>query len=155
MSSQVQNVVNAIFQQLFPRFLAKCGFYTFYCKSCLWSHLRLTHSPTPSQSTPPHPNKSSILISPPHPVFAGINVLLALFVWFFIPETRKVALENMDTLFGGQDHVEKGATMLGVDDPMHGHHGMQDGHYHGSVGDVKDGGRVGEAREVEEVREVR
>lgn len=30
MASQVQNVANAILQQAFPEFLAKCGFYTFF-----------------------------------------------------------------------------------------------------------------------------
>lgn len=40
------------------------------------------------------------------------NVFLAAFVWFLIPETKKVALEEMDTLFGGTSHVEKGAAML-------------------------------------------
>ncbi len=68
-------------------------------------------------------------------------------MYFLVPETRKVALENMDTLFGGVDHVEKGANIMGVDDPQHGHHGMQDGKDH--TGD--------EIREVEhaEAREVR
>ena len=40
------------------------------------------------------------------------NVFLAVFVWFLIPETKKVALEEMDTLFGGTSHVQKGAAML-------------------------------------------
>ncbi|KAK6500909.1 hypothetical protein TWF506_003668 [Arthrobotrys conoides] len=31
-------------------------------------------------------------------MFAGINVLLAGFVWLFIPETKGMALEDMDTL---------------------------------------------------------
>lgn len=48
-------------------------------------------------------------------MFAGINFLLALFVYFFIPETKKVKLEEIDTLFGGQNHIEKGATMLGLE----------------------------------------
>ncbi|KAK6542906.1 hypothetical protein TWF694_006845 [Orbilia ellipsospora] len=45
-------------------------------------------------------------------VFAGINVLLALFTWFFLPETKNVRLEEMDTLFGGVNHVEKGANLI-------------------------------------------
>ena len=44
--------------------------------------------------------------------FAGINLLLAAFVWFFIPETKNVILEEMDTLFGGSNHVEKGGDLL-------------------------------------------
>lgn len=40
------------------------------------------------------------------------NVLLAVFVWFLIPETKKVPLEEMDTLFGGTSHVQRGAAML-------------------------------------------
>lgn len=47
--------------------------------------------------------------------FAGINMLLAVFVFFFVPETRKVKLEEIDTLFGGANHVEKGATILGIE----------------------------------------
>lgn len=48
-------------------------------------------------------------------MFAGINFLLAAFVYFFIPETKQVKLEEIDTLFGGQNHIEKGATMLGLE----------------------------------------
>ncbi|KAF7197064.1 putative quinate permease [Pseudocercospora fuligena] len=52
-------------------------------------------------------------------MFAGINFLLAVFVWFFIPETRKTLLEEMDTKFGGSNHVEKGGDLLGVQDSHH------------------------------------
>ncbi|KAJ5620673.1 hypothetical protein N7510_004657 [Penicillium lagena] len=45
-------------------------------------------------------------------LFAGINFLLALFVWFFIPETKKVTLEEIDTLFGGANHVTNGEEVL-------------------------------------------
>ncbi|RYC59597.1 hypothetical protein CHU98_g6602 [Xylaria longipes] len=48
--------------------------------------------------------------------FFATNILLAIFVYVFIPETKKVALEEMDALFGGQNHVEKGGQMLGVSD---------------------------------------
>lgn len=51
--------------------------------------------------------------------FAGINVLLALFVVFFIPETKKVSLEEIDTLFGGSNHVEGGGDLVGAKDPRH------------------------------------
>ncbi|KAF2094505.1 putative MFS sugar transporter [Rhizodiscina lignyota] len=44
--------------------------------------------------------------------FAGINVLLALFVFFFIPETKQIELEEIDTLFGGSNHKEKGAELV-------------------------------------------
>jgi hypothetical protein len=40
------------------------------------------------------------------------NVFLAAFVWFLIPETKKIPLEEMDTLFGGASHIQKGAAML-------------------------------------------
>jgi len=44
----------------------------------------------------------------------AVNFLLALFVYFFIPETKQVPLEEIDVLFGGANHVDKGAQMLGV-----------------------------------------
>ncbi|CAD0108817.1 unnamed protein product [Aureobasidium uvarum] len=47
-------------------------------------------------------------------MFAGINLLLAVFVWFCIPETKNVTLEEIDTLFGGQNHVAMGEGMVGV-----------------------------------------
>ena len=52
------------------------------------------------------------------------NVLLALFVFFFIPETRGVALEEVDVLFGGANHIEKGGHLLQVDDARHAHVGI-------------------------------
>ncbi|OAL50345.1 general substrate transporter [Pyrenochaeta sp. DS3sAY3a] len=44
-------------------------------------------------------------------MFAGINMLLAAFVWFFVPETKKVSLEEMDAVFGGANHVVEGAAI--------------------------------------------
>ncbi|KFY63574.1 hypothetical protein V496_03882 [Pseudogymnoascus sp. VKM F-4515 (FW-2607)] len=44
--------------------------------------------------------------------FGGINVMLAIFVIFIVPETRNVMLEEMDTLFGGPNHIEKGGAQL-------------------------------------------
>ncbi|KAL4878715.1 general substrate transporter [Aspergillus karnatakaensis] len=45
-------------------------------------------------------------------MFGAINLVLFVFVWFLIPETRGVGLEHMDTIFGGVDHASKGAEML-------------------------------------------
>jgi hypothetical protein len=52
------------------------------------------------------------------------NICLAFFVWFLIPETKHVALEEVDVLFGGQNHTEKGGDLLNVDDPHHAHLGV-------------------------------
>lgn len=52
-------------------------------------------------------------------LFFAVNICLALFVYFFIPETRKIALEEIDVLFGGSNHVEKGGDLLGVEDARH------------------------------------
>lgn len=45
-------------------------------------------------------------------MFAGINFLLTLYVYFFIPETKKVALEEIDALFGGSNHVTQGGLLV-------------------------------------------
>jgi MFS family permease len=45
-------------------------------------------------------------------MFAGVNFLLAVFVWFFIPETKQVPLEEIDALFGGANHVTNGERMM-------------------------------------------
>ena len=52
------------------------------------------------------------------------NVLLAFFVWFMIPETKGVALEEVDVLFGGANHTVKGGDLLHVEDPHHAHIGV-------------------------------
>ena len=52
------------------------------------------------------------------------NICLAFFVWFLIPETKHIALEEVDVLFGGQNHTEKGGDLLNVDDPHHAHLGV-------------------------------
>ena len=44
-------------------------------------------------------------------MFSGINILLAIIVLFFVPETKKVALEEMDAMFGGANHIEGGAEL--------------------------------------------
>ncbi|KAL5342285.1 general substrate transporter [Aspergillus crustosus] len=45
-------------------------------------------------------------------MFAGINFLLALFVYFFVPETKQVPLEEIDALFGGANHVTHGEDLI-------------------------------------------
>jgi hypothetical protein len=45
-------------------------------------------------------------------MFMGVNLLLAVFVWYCIPETKGVALEEMDVLFGGANHVVGGAELI-------------------------------------------
>jgi hypothetical protein len=45
-------------------------------------------------------------------MFGAINVVLFVYVWFLIPETKGVALEHMDTIFGGVDHANEGAEMM-------------------------------------------
>ncbi|CEI60187.1 hypothetical protein FVEN_g6370 [Fusarium venenatum] len=45
-------------------------------------------------------------------MFGAINVVLFIFVWFCIPETKGVSLEHMDALFGGVDHTEVGVVMV-------------------------------------------
>ncbi|KDE03937.1 hypothetical protein MVLG_05629 [Microbotryum lychnidis-dioicae p1A1 Lamole] len=45
-------------------------------------------------------------------LFAGINVGLAIFCIFVLPETRGVKLEEMDVIFGGKNHVDGGADMM-------------------------------------------
>lgn len=46
--------------------------------------------------------------------FMAINICLAVFVYFMIPETKQVPLEEIDVLFGGANHIDKGAQMMGV-----------------------------------------
>jgi hypothetical protein len=45
-------------------------------------------------------------------MFAGMNVLLAIFVVFCVPETRNIPLEEIDVLFGGTNHVEQGVDLI-------------------------------------------
>lgn len=46
--------------------------------------------------------------------FMAANIFLAIFVYFFIPETKQIPLEEIDVLFGGANHVDKGAQILGA-----------------------------------------
>lgn len=52
-------------------------------------------------------------------LFFAVNLCLAFFVWWFVPETRRISLEEIDVLFGGINHVEKGGDLLGVEDARH------------------------------------
>ncbi|UKZ50460.1 hypothetical protein TrVGV298_004723 [Trichoderma virens] len=48
--------------------------------------------------------------------FMATNFVLVVFVYFFIPETKQIPLEEIDVLFGGANHVDKGAQILGAPD---------------------------------------
>ncbi|KAK3311057.1 general substrate transporter [Chaetomium strumarium] len=45
-------------------------------------------------------------------MFAGVNLLLAAFVYLCIPETKQVPLEEIDALFGGANHATRGEEMM-------------------------------------------
>lgn len=47
--------------------------------------------------------------------FMGINVLNFLVVYCFLPETKQKTLEEMDHLFGGEDHGKAGRMILSVE----------------------------------------
>ena len=47
--------------------------------------------------------------------FMATNICLASITYFVLPETKQIALEEMDTLFGGVSHVEKGAAIIQED----------------------------------------
>ncbi|KAF4637234.1 hypothetical protein G7Y89_g850 [Cudoniella acicularis] len=51
--------------------------------------------------------------------FMTCNFLLAIFVYFCIPETKKASLEEMDALFGGANHTEKGGDLIYVENKRH------------------------------------
>ncbi|ORY62424.1 general substrate transporter [Pseudomassariella vexata] len=62
--------------------------------------------------------------------FMAVNIILVFFVYFLIPETKQVSLEEIDVLFGGANHVEKGGQMLGVPDAHHATFGVDSGEKH-------------------------
>jgi MFS family permease len=45
-------------------------------------------------------------------MFFAINLILAVFVWFLVPETKGIPLEEMDVLFGGANHVDRGQGLV-------------------------------------------
>lgn len=45
--------------------------------------------------------------------FMGVNIVNFLIVYFFLPETKRRSLEEMDKLFGGVEHGKAGREMLG------------------------------------------
>lgn len=47
-------------------------------------------------------------------MFGAINVVLFVYVWFFIAETKNVSLEEMDAIFGGVNHVENAKLSKGT-----------------------------------------
>lgn len=73
-------------------------------------------------------------------MFAGINFLLAAFVYFFVPETKKVKLEEIDTLFGGSNHVEKGANILNIGSRETSVAGQGGAHHPDTIGEVREAG---------------
>ena len=56
------------------------------------------------------------------------NLVLIVFVIFMIPETKGTALEEIDVLFGGVNHTEKGGDLLHVEDAHHAHVGVDNVH---------------------------
>jgi hypothetical protein len=71
--------------------------------------------------------------------FMGMNVVLFVFVWFFVPETKQIPLEEIDVLFGGANHVDKGAQMLGEADSHATHAAEQHKGEHGvSIKETRD-----------------
>ena len=65
--------------------------------------------------------------------FMGMNIVLFIFVWFFVPETKQIPLEEIDVLFGGANHVDKGAQMLGEPDSHAKHVGETQANQHGAT----------------------
>lgn len=60
--------------------------------------------------------------------FMTTNIFLVFFVWFLVPETKSIPLEEIDVLFGGANHTEKGGDLLHVEDAHHAHLGQDNVH---------------------------
>jgi hypothetical protein len=86
--------------------------------------------------------------------FFAVNLGLAAFVLFLVPETRNIVLEEMDTLFGGPNHVEKGGAQLHIEDTHHAHAG--DNEIRDANEDIASAGRGNDkvAAQHNEVKEV-
>jgi hypothetical protein len=48
------------------------------------------------------------------------------FVYFLVPETKQIAIEEIDVIFGGSNHVEKGGQIMGLADVYHAENGVND-----------------------------
>ncbi|KAI9149981.1 hypothetical protein HJFPF1_09728 [Paramyrothecium foliicola] len=61
----------------------------------------------------------------------AMNIVLTAHVWFLIPETRAMLLEEMDVLYGCADHIARGAEMIGekashvTHDPVKAHNDVE------------------------------
>ena len=55
--------------------------------------------------------------------FAGVNIILAVFVLFIVPETRNIALEEMDTLLAVSTTLRREERFCRSEDPRHAHPG--------------------------------
>jgi hypothetical protein len=110
-----------------------------------------------SLSSPQFPNWALIGNSKTFFFFFAVNLCLAAFVWFMIPETKKVSLEEIDTLFGGSNHVEKGGDLLHVEDTHHAHVGVDNVQldFVNNPDIIKSTGHVGRTVPGAEYREVR
>ncbi|KAI8578369.1 hypothetical protein K450DRAFT_301189 [Umbelopsis ramanniana AG] len=49
-------------------------------------------------------------------VFAGFNIFMAIVVWFYLPETKGVSLEEIDEIFGGVNRVQAQREKEGIAD---------------------------------------
>jgi hypothetical protein len=84
--------------------------------------------------------------------FTVMNLVLAVFVIFIVPETKGVMLEEMDTLFGGPNHVEKGGAQLHIEDTHHAHVG--DNNITPANEIIEHSGSKGEAAQTENIAPV-